>query len=89
METEVRAIGKVREAVEEATDVRTAVGRTDILANCNLAYLKLNPKAMVVINDIEILSDLFDSIGNISHVIPPVSEERVINHNMEVTEGRC
>ena len=89
MKAVVRAIGKLREAAKEATDVRTAVGRTDFPANRNLAHLELNPKSMIVVNDVEIFSDLCDSFGNVVHVIMPVSEQGGVNDYMEVAERRC
>ena len=89
MKAEVRAIGKLKEATEEATDVRTALGRTDIAANCYLDPLELNPKSMIVVNDVEIFSDLCDSLGNIVDVIMPVSKQGGVNDYMEVAERRC
>jgi hypothetical protein len=75
VKTIIRAICKLREAIEEATDIWTAVGRTDFPANRNLAHLELNPKSMIVVNDVEIFSDLCDSFGNIVDVIMPVSKQ--------------
>ena len=89
MKAVVRAIGKLREAAEEATDVRAAVGRTDNLTDRNLGHLELNPKSMIVVNDVEIFSDLCDSLGNIVDVIMPVSKQGGVNDYMEVAERRC
>ena len=88
MEAEVRAVGKHREPIEEATDVRTAADRADIFADCYLAHLELQAKAIVFVNDVDILSDLFDSFGDIGHVFLPVCKQWGVNNNMEVAEGR-
>ena len=43
---------------------------------------------MVGVNVVEIVSDLIDSIGNISHVITPELKQRVVNHDVEAAVSR-
>ena len=43
---------------------------------------------MVGVNFVEVFSDLCDGIRNISHVMAPELEERVINDNVEATISR-
>ena len=88
MKAEVTAVGKLGEATEKTIDVRTAGNWTNLPANRDLANLESDSEAIVAVDDVDIFSDLTDSIEDSGDIILPVVEKGIINDNMEVTEGR-